>query len=637
MKFFRSLKGRLAVIAAIAIVVTGTVVLLFTYFMARSVIREQVFESMAGVVSRARRETVVSVGSLNEMATSLATAQALRLDLEAYVSSKEGQARIAGLESLLCAQCPASGPVSGIGLFATDGALIASTKACCPDSGVENTPRSVLDVVRQDRSVATFTLEKQELIVVLGVPVTSPASGSQLGTLVVRATSPELQSELADTTGLGGTGRILLSDIAEGKVSVVSFHQAIKSGKPIEAGLLMRVPLSSELAPVKAASGEKGEGEGRGLLGSKVVSSYDYIPELAWGITATAESSEAFAPISRLRNISIVVILVLLIGGSALAFMIARTISRPLEELQDGVKALGGGDLNARVSIVDGTEVVALAEEFNRMADRLKELYDSLERKVEERTIELNEANQRLLELDDLKSEFVSMASHELRSPMASMKMGVSTVLREMVGPLNDDQKLMLEIAERNIDRLTKLTSELLDLTKIEAGQLDIEIQDCDVGDIVREVASSDAALAESKGLYLRVDAEPPALAACDHDRIYRVIQNLVSNAINFTHEGGVGLTVTREAEDVRTCVADTGVGIPAEHLPTIFEKWSRAHAETASEAKGTGLGLAICRGIVEAHGGEISIQSETGKGTTVCFTLPARSPDGTEEDPDSR
>ena len=174
-------------------------------------------------------------------------------------------------------------------------------------------------------------------------------------------------------------------------------------------------------------------------------------------------------------------------------------------ELQDGVKALAGGELGTRVAIKDGIEVTALADEFNTMAGRLDESYQTLEQKVDERTRELQAANDRLRILDELKSDFVSMVSHELRSHLSSMKMGVATVAKEMVGPLNDEQRLMLEIAERNIDRLTKLTTDLLDLTKIEAGQLDLELDQHDLYELALEVIESDEPMAGDKGLRLNV------------------------------------------------------------------------------------------------------------------------------------
>jgi signal transduction histidine kinase len=641
LRFARSLKGRLAITAAIAIVFTGTVVLLFSYFMARSVVREQVFKSMEGVVSRTRREVEITVGDMDAAATSIAARPQLAQDLDSYLAGSTGRdALIADLQSMPAAASPAAGPIKEITVVSIDGTVIASAGGTT-QGATRKIAAGALENIKAGHNVTTFGLDNDGLVITVAAPLTKPGTDQLDGALVVQDRSAELESELSDTSGLGTTGSILLSDFVVGKVSVLSFKDMVKTGSSAVAtsrGTLLRLPLTSELPPVKAARGEKGEGESNGLLGS-VVASYDFVPGPAWGVTATTSSNEALSPIYKLRNVSIIVILVLLFGGSLLAYMIARSISRPLTELQEGVKALASGDLSTRVTISDGVEVTSLATEFNKMTARLDDLYNTLEHKVQERTIELQEANDRLKELDNLKSEFVSMASHELRSPMASMKMGVSTVLREMVGPLNDDQKQMLDIAERNIDRLTDLTSELLDLTKIEAGQLDIDLQDCDLLELAREAVASDEPMAKEKGLAIKaVSHDGEVVARCDRDRIYQVIQNIVNNALKFTDEGGVTISVGRTDDSVQVCVEDTGAGIPPDSVETIFEKWSRAHSETRSEMRGTGLGLAICKGIVEAHGGEISLDSELGKGTKVCFTLPPRGPDAREKkDTDSR
>lgn len=298
------------------------------------------------------------------------------------------------------------------------------------------------------------------------------------------------------------------------------------------------------------------------------------------------------AQIFRLSNVLILVIVVLVLGGCALAYLLTR----------------------------------------------LRRLSQSLEGKVEKRTRELQEANEQLKILDELKSDFVVMASHELRSPLSSMKMGVSTVVREMVGPLNEEQKLMLTIAERNIDRLAKLTTDLLDLTKIEAGQLDLLLEEEDLSEIAGEVVEADEPQAKEQEVRLEViSPDGDVIARCDRDRIYQVLQNLIDNALRFTEEGGVTVSLDRKYDQVEVCVTDTGTGIEASALDTIFEKWSLAHANTRSEKRGAGLGLAICKGIVEAHGGRITVQSEQGKGTTFSFLVPARGPDeGEAQDTDS-
>jgi len=630
-KFARSLKGRLTIIVAIAIVVTGTVVLLFTYFMARSVLREQVFKSMDGVASRTVAEVQLALREASPVLDTLAENPQLLADIEAFTAANpDRQAIAADVAALISPDAAASSSMKGILVTSVGGTVIATVKGPVAGTDLKNADPQVLSGLKPGRPVLTFNVGSDGLTIVKVFPVSSLSTNKVVGAVVSNTASPVLENELSNTSGLGEGGRILLSDMFAGKISVAYFLSNGAVGTNT-VGKVIRLPLNSEAAPAKAARGEKGEEESKGMFGQEVVSSYNFVPEADWGVTATTDSSDAFAPINRLRNVSILVILVLLVGGCALAYMIARTISRPLKDLQEGVKAIAAGDLTTRVMISDGVEVTALADEFNSMAGRLKDLYDNLEKKVQERTIELQYANNRLHELDELKSEFVSMASHELRSPMASMKMGVSTVLREMIGPLNEDQKLMLGIAERNIDRLTTLTSELLDLTKIEAGQLDIVPAAVDLVSLAAEVVEADTLLAQHEGVALALAApDEPVMVDCDHDRIYQVIQNLVGNALTFTEEGGVTVSVAKEsAEMARVCVKDTGLGIPADALQTIFDKWSRAHAETRSEKRGTGLGLAISKGIVEAHGGEITLESEAGKGTTVCFTLPLR---GTDE-----
>ena len=616
---------------AIAIVVTGTVVLLFTYFIARAELREQVFKSMEGVVSRTSGEVELALRDSSPGLDSLAADPQLVADIQAYAADNpDNQAIEADLARLVSTGTAGSTSVTGMLVTTMGGTVIASVKGPAAGGALKNADPQLLSELKPGHPVVTFDVGARGLTIIKVFPMSKPGSNQVTGAVVSNTRSPELESELSDTSGLGLGGRILLSDLVAGKISVAYFRNNGGGVGSTTVGRLIRLPMNSDAAPAKAARGEKGEGESQGLFGHEVVSSWDSIPEAGWGVTATTDSGDAFAAIDRLRNVSILVILVLLVGGLALAYMIARTVARPLKDLQDGVKAIAAGDLSTRVTISDGVEVTELANEFNSMAGRLKDLYDNLEGKVQERTIELQEANDRLKELDDLKSEFVSMASHELRSPMASMKMGVSTVLREMTGPLNEDQKLMLGIAERNIDRLTTLTSELLDLTKIEAGQLDILPAEVDLGTLAAEVVEADRPLAEHEGVDLVLAApEEPVMATCDRDRIYQVIQNMVGNALNFTEEGSVTVSVAKEtAERARVCIKDTGLGIPEDAIETIFDKWSRAHAETRSEKRGTGLGLAISKGIVEAHGGGVTLQSKAGTGTTVCFTLPLRGPD---------
>lgn len=641
MRFVRSLKGRLTLITGVAIVVTGTVVLLFGFFMARSALRAQTFSSMEGVVSRARGSIEATTGILGDVASTLSDDPRLQEDLALYGSGAGDPSGIAAdIYSML------SGPDSVPSLFESvavatpDGTIIASSVTSPGARPPLNVSASLVREASAGLPAFEFRLRSGRFAIDTASPVLAPGTGQLLGFSFLSGAGAWLERQLADRSALDSSGKLMLSEAEGARVRVAVFGRSGRTGD--DDITITSYDPKTDTPPVRAAHGEKSEGEMTVPALGHVVVSYDYIPASEWGITASSDASRAFAPIYRLRDVIIIVILVLLFGGAALAFLIARSIARPITELQEGVKALAGGELGTRVVIEDGLEVTELAWEFNEMASRLMELYETMEYKVEERTQELKEANERLRILDDLKSDFVSTASHELRGPLASMKMGVATVGHEMVGPLNDEQKQMLEIAERNIDRLTRLTGDILDLTKIEAGQLDLDLDQYDVYELASEIAEADGPLARDKGIRLQVESMAgPVVARCDRDRVYQVILNLVGNAINFTERGGVTIKVDREpggpsgegeqrehAEPaVRVCVEDTGAGIPPEAIDTIFEKWSQAHSDTRSEKRGTGLGLAISRGIVEAHGGTISAESRLEEGSTFCLWIPVRGP----------
>jgi PAS domain S-box-containing protein len=226
-----------------------------------------------------------------------------------------------------------------------------------------------------------------------------------------------------------------------------------------------------------------------------------------------------------------------------------------------------------------------------------------------------------LREIDRLKSEFIATASHELRTPLTSVQMSVHLLLEEAGGALTEKQHEMLDACREDCTRLEGLMRDLLDLSKIEAGEAAPHLALVHVGELIGAAAESLRGQMEAKGLALRIDTPqqlPPVLA--DRAQIERVISNLVSNAVRHTDPGGeVHISAVRREDQVAVAVADTGHGIPPEYLPQIFDKFIRV---PEAPSGGAGLGLAISKGIVEAHGGQIVVQSKVGHGTTFTFTL---------------
>ena len=237
---------------------------------------------------------------------------------------------------------------------------------------------------------------------------------------------------------------------------------------------------------------------------------------------------------------------------------------------------------------------------------------------------ERKRAEEELKEAMETKSQFISTVSHELRTPLASMKEAISIVLEEVSGKINKDQKNFLNIAQRNIDRLGRLINEVLDFQKLSANKMKFNMQENDIIDVVNDACHTMTLYAEKKRVKLAVklDDDLPK-ARFDSDGIMQVITNLISNSIKFTPENGqISVFVQHKDEDLVIRVSDTGIGVPKENLPKLFDPFYQVH-QHGQQVKGTGLGLAIVSKIVMAHNGRIEVESEVGQGTTFTVFLP--------------
>jgi PAS domain S-box-containing protein len=240
---------------------------------------------------------------------------------------------------------------------------------------------------------------------------------------------------------------------------------------------------------------------------------------------------------------------------------------------------------------------------------------------------ERKQAEEKLRETMELKSQFVSTVSHELRTPLTCMKEAIGVILDGAAGKVNDKQKEFLNIAQRNIDRLAALVNDVLDFQKLEAGRMKFDVHENDVVEVVEHVRRMMDPIAEKKDVSFSVEIDDQLPAArFDSNKVIQVLTNLVSNAIKFTPaDGRVCVRIRTQGDELVIGVTDTGVGIPAEALPKIFERFYRVH-RPGQEIPGTGLGLAIVEQIITAHGGRIEVESEEGKGTTFTIFLPVNS-----------
>ncbi len=237
---------------------------------------------------------------------------------------------------------------------------------------------------------------------------------------------------------------------------------------------------------------------------------------------------------------------------------------------------------------------------------------------------ERKQAEEKLRETMELKSQFTSTVSHELRTPLAALKEGLSLVLDEVVGDINEKQKKFLGIAQRNVDRLAALINDVLDFQKLEAGKMNLDIQDNDIAQVVSDVHETMILYAKKHDVELVTELpENLPIAKFDRGKIMQVLTNLISNAVKFTPAQGLAsVNVRHQNEELVISVHDTGLGIPKEALPKIFERFYRVHRPD-KQIQGTGLGLAIVHKIVIMHGGRIDVESEVNQGTTFTVYLP--------------
>ncbi|MDX1416444.1 MAG: response regulator [Candidatus Promineifilaceae bacterium] len=236
-------------------------------------------------------------------------------------------------------------------------------------------------------------------------------------------------------------------------------------------------------------------------------------------------------------------------------------------------------------------------------------------------------------EVDRMKSQFVSMVSHELRTPLTSIKGFTEMILDEDAGEINEEQREFLGIVEANADRLIALVNDLLDVSRIESGRIELKLERADVNELMDIVVATMAHLVEDKSqtLDVFVDQNLPTVKL-DRDRIIQVLTNLVSNAYKYTQAGGhIGITAERSGSCVRFAVADNGFGISDKDQEKLFTRFFRVDSTLTREIGGTGLGLNIVKSIIEMHGGEVIVNSELGVGSTFAFTLPLEV-DGDEE-----
>jgi signal transduction histidine kinase len=403
---------------------------------------------------------------------------------------------------------------------------------------------------------------------------------------------------------------------AKGKAYVVDATGHLVADPDI--GRVLRKTDLSGLAHIKASlmPGEDAEPAmlARDPAGTEVLTAFAPIDPLGWRVFVEQPVTEVY----RTLNASILRTILLLAAGFVIsavaALFMAGGMVRPIRTLQEGAQRIGAGELEQKIDVRTGDELEALAGQFNDMSDELRRSYAELEQKVEERTQQLAVANRH-------KSEFLANMSHELRTPLNAI-IGFSEALREkMFGELNAKQEEYLNDIHASGRHLLSLINDILDLSKIEAGRMELDVSSFQAPGTLESTLSLVRERAQRKGIRLLLEIDP-ALGEihADERKLKQILLNLLSNAIKFTPEGGhIGVTARLNGAGMEVAVRDDGIGISPEEQDAVFEEFR----QVGPRAEGTGLGLALTKRFVELHGGRIRLESSAQQGSTFTFTLP--------------
>ena len=416
--------------------------------------------------------------------------------------------------------------------------------------------------------------------------------------LIAEAAPADEQGVIDQIRAAQGTALTTVADIAN----------LLRDGKASEAMSLQQskgYPLYEQIA---------------GLVDQVVASEQSKMAGLRANVAAATRRTQLLMA----AFVAAAILLALLLG-----FVISWSFIMPVQQAHGFLTEVAKGNFQATIEVPNRDEFGVLADRMNHMSQELHQLYE----KQRDAGLELQRLNRQLTEASRAKSEFLANMSHELRTPMNAILGFIEMLLDDLYGEVPAALREPLHDVQINGKHLLNLINDVLDLSKIEAGRMELALSEYSVQDVIEAVCASLQSLAAEKGLKFSANAQPEIpLAYGDGKRVTQCIMNLAGNALKFTKQGQVEISVERLNGLLRYRVSDTGIGIAPDQLERVFGEFRQVDAAITREFGGTGLGLSITKKFVELHGGRIWVESDLGQGSSFFFEIPLRCEGGAAE-----
>jgi signal transduction histidine kinase len=483
-----------------------------------------------------------------------------------------------------------------------------------------------------------------ESSIVVSAPV-KDEQGNVFGVIAGRINQSKISDIMDERAGLGETGETYIVNKFNFPVTQLKFSKSSLFHKAIYT------------EGVKdCLKGNSGHMYYEGYSGTIVTGAYVWLPEREICIVAEINEEEVNKITGKLKEVVILNGVGLLMISSFLSIMLSYMITSPISRLKDAAKKIGKGNFDVKLKSNSRDEVGELAAVFNKAASDLKilkaKLIESevkksaeLEKIVKKRTKELEaknkefedakaatmniledvtEANKRLKELDKGKDEFLSMVSHELKTPLTPIQVHLEMLSEPGSKMPAKEQTASIEAISRNTKRLKSLINDILDISRLQLGRMQFSMAKLNLNKIIEDVLKDRQLVADSKKIKLKAETEGRLDVTGDSLRLMQVLTNLLDNAVKFSDENSeIQVVAKKQGSRAHVEVIDKGIGIAEDKIPNLFSKFYQVDSTIQRKFGGTGLGLAISKGIIEAHKGEIGVRSQLGKGSAFYFSIP--------------